>query len=127
MSVTVISIGIPVRIESSLNLREFWRTRANRNTSHRKEVYFGLRQACPKFNPALLPCVVTLTRIAPRELDDDNLAGGFKSVRDGVADWLAIKDNDKRVEWQYAQRKGAPRHYSAMIEIAPAGIEVIET
>ena len=25
----------------------------------------------------------------------------------GVADWLGINDNDPRVSWHYAQRKGA--------------------
>lgn len=54
-----------------------------------------------------LPVVVTLTRAAPRSLDDDNLAYAFKAVRDGVADGLGVRDNDPRVSWRYAQQKTA--------------------
>ena len=63
------------------------------------------------------PLTVTMTRIAPRELDSDNLAISFKHVRDGIADWLGVNDNDKRVTWKYAQERGAPKHYAARVEI----------
>ena len=63
------------------------------------------------------PLTITLTRIGPRTLDDDNLAGGFKHVRDGVADWLGIDDGDKRLTWRYEQRKGAPKEYAAEVRI----------
>lgn len=116
----VVSVLVPVKIESSLNLREHWRTRANRNTSHRAAAFSALRAAVKKFDPSILPCVVTLTRIAPREMDDDNLAGGFKSVRDGTADWLGCDDRDKRIEWRYAQRQGGVREYAAEIRIEGA-------
>lgn len=108
-------VEIPLKIESSLNLREHWRVRANRNSSHRSAAWFSLKAAAPWRNFDRV--VVTLTRIAPRELDSDNLQGGFKSVRDGVADWLTLNDNDKRIEWRYAQEKGAPKHYAARIEV----------
>lgn len=115
-----ITVTVPVRIESSLNRREHWRVRANRNTSHRAAAFFALRAAVKRFDPAILPCVVTITRIAPRALDDDNLAGGCKSVRDGVADWLAVDDRDPRVRWVCAQRKGKPHEYSAEVRIEAA-------
>ena len=106
---------VPVKIESSLNLREGWRVRANRNTSHRAAAYFAMKQTGR--HKIAGNAVITLTRIAPRELDSDNLAGGFKSVRDGVADWLGIDDGDKRLLWLYAQRKGKPHEYAAEVEI----------
>ena len=109
-----IKVEIPVRIESSLNLREHFRKKANRNSSHRASAWFALKGA--KVRPAL-PCTVTLTRIAPRQLDDDNLAGGFKSVRDGIADWLGVDDRDPRVKWRYEQERGKPRQYTAMATI----------
>ena len=114
---TTITVTVPIRIESSLNLREHWRTRANRNSSHRSATWFSLK-AAGKFDPAILPCVVTITRIAPRELDSDNAIGGAKSCRDGIADWLGVSDNDPRVDWRYAQARGAPKFYAARIEIA---------
>lgn len=111
-----VMVYLPIRIESALNLREHWRTKANRNSSHRAATWFALKAA----GPFPVPCTVTLTRVAPRELDDDNLAGGFKSVRDGVADWLGVDDRDKRVKWVYAQRRGASKEYGAEVEIQAA-------
>lgn len=48
--------------------------------------------------------VVTLRRIGPRRLDDDNLAGAFKPVRDGIADALRLDDGSERIAWRYEQR-----------------------
>jgi hypothetical protein len=49
-----------------------------------------------------------LTRVAPSNgLDDDNLAGSLKGVRDQVAQWLGV--DDKRsdvVRYVYAQYRG---------------------
>lgn len=63
-----------------------------------------------------LPVTVTLVRVGPRALDDDNLAFAFKAIRDGVADALGVKDHDARVTWAYAQEKGP---YAVRIELAP--------
>jgi hypothetical protein len=112
-----IVVTLPVKIESSLNLREHWRVRANRNTSHRAAAFFVLKALGIGVGDRPTACTITLTRIAPRELDDDNLAGGCKSVRDGVADWLGIDDGDKRLTWVYRQEKGAPKHYACRIEV----------
>jgi hypothetical protein len=117
----VVKVTVPVKIDSGLNMRVHWRVRANTNASHRAAAYFALKQAKVK---AEMPAVVTLTRIAPRELDDDNLQGGFKSVRDGVADWLGVDDRDKRVKWLYAQRKGKPHEYAAEVSVDGALREV---
>jgi hypothetical protein len=64
-----------------------------------------------------LPVVVTLTRVASRALDDDNWVGAAKAVRDGVADWLHVNDNDPRVTWRYDQRKGAQGEYAVEIRL----------
>lgn len=63
------------------------------------------------------PVEVVLTRIAPRELDDDNLARSFKAVRDQVAVHLGVDDRSKLVTWRYAQEKGKPREYAVRIEV----------
>jgi hypothetical protein len=64
------------------------------------------------------PLLVTITRVAPAELDDDNLAGSAKHVRDGVADWLGVDDRTKRsgVVWRYAQAKDG-RTYGVAIRV----------
>jgi hypothetical protein len=68
--------------------------------------------------------VVTLTRIGPRDLDSDNLAGSAKAVRDAVARWLGVDDGPRApVEWRYAQErpaKGAKR-YAVRITIESTG------
>lgn len=103
---------LPIRIESCANLREHWSKRAKRAKAHR------LAAMAVPVHP--LPCVVTLTRIGPRELDTDNLAGGFKALRDGIADRLGVDDADPRVTWRYRQQKGPPKVYAARVDIEPA-------
>lgn len=71
----------------------------------------------PNREPQVSALTVTLTRIAPRELDDDNLRGATKSCRDGIADALHIDDRDKRVTWCYAQRRGRVKEYGVEITI----------
>lgn len=69
--------------------------------------------------PQPLPVVVTLTRIAPRDFDSDNLAMSFKAARDGIADALGVDDGSARVTWRYAQRRGLKGQYAVVIEIEP--------
>ena len=54
----------------------------------------------------LLPVVVTLTRVSVGRLDDDNLRGALKHVRDGVAKALGVDDGSRFIRFRYAQRKG---------------------
>lgn len=61
--------------------------------------------------------VVTLTRIGPGRLDDDNLAAGFKATRDGIADALQLKDHDARLRWIYDQVRGEPKRYAARVQL----------
>lgn len=79
--------------------------RSRRIKTSRQSVHWALKQiAKPQF-----PCVVLMTRIAPSTngLDaHDNLPGSLKPAVDGVADWLGIRDDDKRVTWRYAQERG---------------------
>lgn len=109
-------IDVPLRIESTPNLRECWQARMRRAREHKSSTWFALKAAKA---PHAMPCTVTLTRIAPRTLDGDNLQAGMKNVRDGVALWLHIDDADERVTWKYAQAKGEPKEYGLRIEVAP--------
>lgn len=51
---------------------------------------------------------VTLTRIAPRRLDDDNLAHAFKATRDELAKKAGLDDGNSHWRWRYAQETGGP-------------------
>lgn len=105
-------IELPIRIESCANLREHWRKTWTRAKAHKRAAL-----AVP-VHP--LPCVVTLVRIGPRQLDGDNLQGGFKALRDGIAARLGVDDADPRVRWEYEQEKGKPKQYAARVIIRPA-------
>lgn len=105
----MIQVEIPIRIESEANSREHWAIKAKRVKSQRMAAL-----TVPK---ADLPCVVTLIRVAPRRLDDDNLSSGFKALRDGIADRLGVKDNDPRVQWRYSQETGKTKEYAARVVI----------
>jgi hypothetical protein len=63
------------------------------------------------------PLTITMTRIAPRGLDGDNLQAAFKAVRDGVADWMKTEDNDPLLLWRYEQRQGRPKEYGVEITV----------
>lgn len=97
-------IAIPLKTSNGLNSREHWRQRAARVRVERDCVALMLGG---RTKPQL-PCSVLLTRVAPSNgLDDDNLPGSLKAVRDEVAHWLGV--DDKRsdvVRYRYAQRRG---------------------
>lgn len=108
-------ILVPVRVESTPNIREHWQARAKRAREHKSATWYSMKASKA---PYALPCAVTLTRVAPRSLDTDNLAAGLKAVRDGVALWLQVDDADPRIEWRYAQRRGGVREYGVEVEVA---------
>lgn len=104
-------IELPLRIESCANKREHWATRARRTKAHR------LAALAVPIHP--LPCIVTLTRVAPRKLDDDNLASGFKALRDGIADRFGVDDGDPRIRFKYDQVRGKAKEYAARVHVEP--------
>jgi len=104
----MIAVTIPgLRLSSTLNARQHWRVRAVAARRQR-----ALARLCLSTHPRPTgPVVVTITRVAPRSLDSDNLAGACKSVRDGVADWLGVDDGVAEraglVAWRVEARRGA--------------------
>lgn len=97
-------ISIPLRTSRGLNSREHWAARAKRVRSEREAVAFMLSG----HSRPSVPCTVVLTRVAPSNgLDDDNLAGALKAVRDQVAEWLGVDDKHRHiVRYEYQQRRG---------------------
>lgn len=90
---------IPVKTVAGLNAREHWRARSGRV---KKE-----RTAAAMLTPSGigLPCVVKMLRLSSSKLDDDNLQGACKAIRDGIADKIGFPDNDPRIVWLYGQEK----------------------
>lgn len=109
-------VTIPFRLSSPGNgSQKDWRTKAKQRATQRRVVAAVLRERQPL--PST-PVVVTLTRVGPRPLDDDNLAASFKSVRDEVASALGCGDSLKDpIKWVYEQRRGEPKKYAVEIKI----------
>jgi hypothetical protein len=106
-----------MRLKGSQNIREHWRARSSRVKRERQAAHWRMLDA--KRPP--LPVAVRLVRVAPRSLDDDNLQGVFKAIRDGVADAYGIDDKDKaKIRFTYDQERGAPHQYAVRIEVSPA-------
>jgi len=93
----------PIRTVSEANRRDHWSVKAERAKGQRGPVALLCRSKWGA--PPRPPLTVTLTRLSPGTLDDDNLRGALKAVRDGVADYLGINDRDPRVEWEYEQQR----------------------
>lgn len=116
MSATLmVCVRLPIRIISEANMRQHWRKAAARKKEHRTTARVILQQHARPMHEG--PVIITLTRIAPRRLDDDNLQSGMKSCRDGVADWLGIDDGSPRLTWRYGQLKSKPGEYAAEVAV----------
>jgi hypothetical protein len=97
--VSLAIVVLPIKTVSAANKREHWAVRAKRTKAERNVAFL--------MTPHMeLPVDVTLTRVSPRELDDDNLRPALKAIRDGVADRLGVNDRDPQVRWSYRQEKG---------------------
>ncbi len=66
--------------------------------------------------------VVRMVRVAPKPLDDDNLAAALKRVRDGIARHLGVDDKHPCVEYVPDAERGAVRELAMRLEVfaAPA-------
>jgi len=104
-----VELWLPIRTVSEANRREHWAARAKRAKAQRSAMLLALR--CQRvdvteYRDAELVRVL-LVRTG-RCLDDDNLRGALKAVRDGVADWRGVDDGHPSWEWIYAQERGKP-------------------
>lgn len=60
---------------------------------------------------------VTLRRVAPLPLDDDNLAGRLKAVRDQVAKELGINDRDRAHLLFVPEQRSCPKREPHTVEV----------
>ena len=120
-----VEFDIPIRLRSGLNCREHWAVKAKRVREERLATAVWmrpiLRLAPHQVPPVTLapPFVVTITRVGPRRMDDDNVAGGAKGVRDEIARQLGVNDGDTdAVRFVYGQRLGP---YGVRVRIQAGG------
>lgn len=105
---TMISTTIPIKVISVANARLNRFKLAAMNKSHRA---IAANTLAGLASPPQAPLTIVLTRIGSKALDTDNLAGGFKAVRDGIADWLGVDDGSPLLDWQYQQRSGSKEYF----------------
>jgi hypothetical protein len=102
---------------SAANAREHWGKKAERAATERSRTAYALCAATCRL-PELMAkqCArVLITRIGPRPLDDDNLQGSGKAVRDAVAKVLGVDDdNRERFVCKVAQESGA---YAVRVDV----------
>lgn len=112
----------PIRVISEANgsNREHWGDKRRRRLAQQREIDVVMSNAL-RGRAIALPCVVRLTRIGPKALDTDNLAGSFKACSDAIARKLGVDDGDtKKVRWEYAQMPVGIRQYGVKVSITSA-------
>lgn len=108
---------IPTKLPSLANERLHWR-----RMDHLKRLQRRATLCCMVgLHLPPLPLVVTITRIGPRKLDDDNLASACKYVRDQIAEVVGEDDGSPLYTWRYVQRVGRSERYGVDVEIVTRG------
>lgn len=122
------TVTLPLKTVSEANGRDHWAQKARRARSQRlaaRALVWQHPMTARAVEAAMSgqsgAVVVTLARVAPGTLDDDNLRPALKAVRDGVADALGVDDRHPAIRWQYAQHRAGRGQWAVavQIEIAP--------
>jgi hypothetical protein len=97
---------VPLHAGRGQNEREHFMARARRVKGERDTTGWALRAHERRHRKPHLPCMVRLERQGPTPgLDDDNLVGSLKAVRDAVAEWIGVDDDDPRIHFEYTQAR----------------------
>ncbi len=96
---------VPIRLPSLANVRLHWRRLDRLKQEQRWWTTLSVTRA--EIPP--LPVVVTITRVGPRKLDDDNLCSACKYIRDAIAQVIGTDDGSPLYTWQYRQQIGEYR------------------
>lgn len=106
--------------EANRSRHEHWSSINARADAQKQITTLVLRTKLAVRCPWPPPLTVTLTRVGPRLLDDDNLRGSLKAVRDAVARWLEIDDRHRElVAYEYEQRLAGKGRVGVEIEVGP--------
>lgn len=121
MRLTVAIDGL--RTRNQLNTRRHWRVDRAERAAVREAVGYALLGADWKGmgKPSeATPWVVTLTRLGPREMDDDGLVSALKSVRDAFADFVGVDDKHRSiVRYSYEQERS--KGFGVRIDVETKG------
>lgn len=109
-------------VASEANMHQHWRHRASRAKAQKQTVHLYL--SCEIFPPLPVKCL--MTRFGKKKLDDDNLAGAFKHVRDQIASHYGVDDGGDQIQWEVGQeiaRDTAELGTQIYITALPGGVK----
>lgn len=124
-----LAFTMPVKTISEANTREYWAAKNRRKNAQQRDTQRAWKaqrriHVVNSWGHGLLvgidfafPCTVRLTRVGPKRLDADNLAGSFKHVQDEIARQLGVDDGDERIKWEYEQVAVGKRVYQVRVEV----------
>lgn len=107
--VTIVAKGL--RLDLTPNARLHPQVVARRRRREHATITAALRGITPPAGPWR----VTITRVGPRAMDDDNRTASAKGVRDALAAWLGIDDGDECAAWEV--RGEVSRGYAVRVQI----------
>ena len=113
------SLKYPYKVKSR-NVWDGWHWRKKSRVSKDEKAMASLMvQQMYGADPLPDKAVVTMIRIAPRALDDDNNVGGMKHIRDGLASALGFKDDavSSGVTFVCGQARGKAKEYALLVQI----------
>lgn len=117
----LLDVKLPIKTVSEANLsREHWTKKHKRHKGQKEAIKFCLSN---RIKNIPLPCILKLTRIAPRKLDYDNLCCCFKVLNDSLCDLIipglkpGRSDGTGQIKTEYYQKRGLPHEYAIEIQI----------
>ena len=113
------SLSWPYKVKSpNVSAGYFWRKK-HRVSKEEKAMVSLMVQQMYGADPLPDKATVTMIRIAPRKLDDDNNVGGMKHIRDGLASALGFKDDTEAsgVKFICRQKRGKAKEYALLVQI----------
>jgi hypothetical protein len=116
----LLRLRLPLAVETEANKRgDHWSKFRKRNNEQRLVVRLKAGEGGRSPPPHSQRVMVRIVVERPRELDSDNLSTAVKSLRDGVADWLArpSHDADPLTAWRVEYLKATSDHVT--IEVLP--------
>lgn len=120
MSKTIKQIDFMVpglKTVSEMNRREHWGAKNRRKKDQQEQVAVAMLNAL-RGKRVELPCIVKMTRIGPKKMDNDNLAGAMKHCQDQIARQLGADDGDEsKVIFHHYQMPIGSRDYAVKVEI----------